>query len=315
MISRLKANIAILRGPMIWLECLGRVYSYPEISFRDAMTANQFGAKWTKDKLQVLREYLEFYCKAMKNQRFTLLYIDAFAGTGRCKIKSTTQGHEYIDGSAKIALDLQPGFDKLRFIEKNKVHQEELHELIAQHPDGSKARLGKGSAEDLLPMILLGTNWTQSRGVLFLDPFGLQCTYQLLRQIAETKALDVFFLVSLSGLYRQAALKSTGVDEGKAAILTNFLGTPDWREAIYTREQGDLFGEPEVTRDSGWRAILQFTTGRLRNLFPYVGEPKLVGSANGAPLFALYFAVSNPSKPAQDLAKRVSSEILSKLLQ
>lgn len=278
------------------------------------MTANQFGGKWTADKLNVLRDYLQFYCTAMKDQPFRLIYIDAFAGTGRCKIRGKT-GHEFIDGSAKIALDLAPGFDQLRFIEKNKTHQDELRELISHHPQGTKAGIANGSAEDLLPSILLGYNWKSSRGVLFLDPFGLQCTYQMLQQIADTKALDVFFLVSLSGLYRQAAVNAAGIDDGKAARLTNFLGTRDWRETIYKREQGDLFSSPQVSRDPGWSDILEFTTQRLRQLFPYVGDPNLMGSANGAPLFALYFAVSNPSHNAIALAKKVSRDILKRLPQ
>lgn len=277
------------------------------------MTANRFGGFWTQDKLNVLQEYLQFYCIAMSRQTYTLVYIDAFAGTGRCKIRNEAGGHQVIDGSAKLALDCNPGFHRFRFIEKKRVHQAELADLIATHPNGSKASMATRSAEDLLPSMLLGYDWNRHRGVLFLDPFGLQCSYQLLQQIAATKALDVFFLVSLSGLYRQAAVKESGIDEGKAAKLTNFLGTTEWRDAIYTREQGDLFDGLQRSRDRGWDAILQFTTMRLRGVFPYVGDPNLMGMSNGAPLFALYFAVSNPSPKAVELAKKVSKEILSKL--
>ena len=42
----------------------------------------QFGGKWTEQKLQRLRDYLVAYLQALKNQPFTLYYIDAFAGTG-----------------------------------------------------------------------------------------------------------------------------------------------------------------------------------------------------------------------------------------
>ena len=51
------------------------------------MTANAFGGLWTKEKLDVLRDYLGFYCKALSGQKFDLVYIDAFAGTGRCGIR------------------------------------------------------------------------------------------------------------------------------------------------------------------------------------------------------------------------------------
>jgi three-Cys-motif partner protein len=278
------------------------------------MTANRFGGGWTKDKLDVLREYLTFYCVAMSKQRWNLVYIDAFAGTGRCAI-NVDGTEQMIDGSAKIALDLSPGFDALRFIEKKKTHRAELQALIATHPFGQRARIAPRAAEDVLPMLLLGYDWASHRGVLFLDPFGLQCTYKMLQQIAATKALDVFFLVSLSGLYRQAARNESRVDAGKAAKLTAFLGTDGWRDAIYKQPtQGDMFeDQPSRERERGADALLQFTTTRLRLVFPYVGDPNLMLGPNGAPIFALYFAVSNPSKAALDLAKKVSVQILSKL--
>ena len=42
----------------------------------------QFGGDWTAEKLERLRKYLIAYQQALKNQPFTLCYIDAFAGAG-----------------------------------------------------------------------------------------------------------------------------------------------------------------------------------------------------------------------------------------
>lgn len=282
------------------------------------MTSNRFGGFWTVDKLDVLRNYLRFFCIALEHQPhparpYQLVYIDAFAGTGRCAVK-TAAGHQLVvDGSAKIALDCTPGFTSYRFIEKKRAHQAELQALIDTHPNGSRAALAKQSADAALEGVLKDYDWRRTRGVLFLDPFGLQCSWPMLQQIRETEALDVFFLVSLSGLYRQAAVKESKVDPGKAASLSRFLGTDEWRDAIYTTEQGDLFDGPQRSRPPGWEDLLNYTTQRLRSLFPYVGEPNLMAMQSGAPLFALYFAVSNPNPLALNLAKRVSSNILSKL--
>jgi three-Cys-motif partner protein len=279
----------------------------------DRRTANRFGGPWTAQKLAVLEEYLHFYAQALKSQPFKLVYIDAFAGTGRCHVKDETVGGQVIDGSACIALNCDPPFACYHFIEKRRRHVKELQELIDGHPNGSRAHLAPRNASDMLPPILACYDWRKTRGVLFLDPFGLQCSWSLLKRIAATQALDVFFLLSLSGLYRQAALDARNIDEGKAAILTDVLGTNEWRTHIYRREQGDLFDGPQVTRDPGYTDILDFTTQRLRALFPYVGDPYLLGTANGAPLFALYFMAANPGKKALALAARVSKEILSKL--
>lgn len=280
-----------------------------------APTQHRFGGPWTQDKLRVLQEYLGFYTQALKNKPFQLIYIDTFAGTGRCQIRVGANGEKVIDGSAKIALDCSPAFDKYHFIERKRDHADELAALIESHPNGSRATLGRQDAAEQLPDLLAtySRRWRTTRGVLFLDPYGLQCTWKMVEQVAATGALDVFFLVSLSGLYRQAALKEKAVDDGKAARLTAFLGTDEWRTTLYTQRQGNLFGDPTVTRIPGYDAILDFTTARLRQVFPYVGEPQLLGRANGAPMFALYFAVANSSNAAIGLARRVSQEILSKL--
>ena len=46
------------------------------------MTAQKFGGKWTVEKLGILSSYFDYYLKALKNQPFKKIYIDAFAGTG-----------------------------------------------------------------------------------------------------------------------------------------------------------------------------------------------------------------------------------------
>ena len=43
---------------------------------------HRFGGSWTEDKLNRLSRYLRAYTTALKKQRFRLLYVDAFAGTG-----------------------------------------------------------------------------------------------------------------------------------------------------------------------------------------------------------------------------------------
>lgn len=273
-------------------------------------TRNQFGGAWTQEKLQGLQKYLAFYTQALKTQGFRLVYIDSFAGTGRCHIQ-TAAGGQVIDGSAKIALDCSPSFASYHFIEKKKAHADELAALIASHPNGERATLTTESAADVLPELLKKYPWRSTRGVLFLDPYGLQCSWSMLEAIAATRALDVFFLVSLSGLFRQAAVDERAVDSGKAAALTRFLGTDAWREALYVNRQDDLFGgDPKVTRDKGYEAILKFTRERLTEAFPYVGEPVLLRGRNGVPLFALFFMVSNPDHKAVALASRVSRDIL-----
>ena len=91
-----------------------------------------FGGDWTDEKLRRVEKYLKAYNVALKKQPFTREYIDAFAGTGYREVKQPdSQGHlllpelveedcqDFVDGSARIALKVEPPFHKLTFIERN----------------------------------------------------------------------------------------------------------------------------------------------------------------------------------------------------
>ena len=96
---------------------------------------NAFGGEWTRDKLQILEDYLRSYTTVMKNQSFHNWYIDAFAGTGFINVDSRdeVQGKLLISddgwdgemanlskGSARRAVEVDDKpFDELTFIEQN----------------------------------------------------------------------------------------------------------------------------------------------------------------------------------------------------
>lgn len=279
------------------------------------MATHRFGGLWTQQKLNVLQEYLGFFTKALMARPFKLVYIDTFAGTGKCTIKTGAEGQTEIDGSASIALNAPRPFDEYFFIEARRKHIKALQALKQQHPLGDRVNVVHGDAREELSNVLTRHNWRNTRGVLFLDPYGLQCSWDMVKRIAETKALDVFFLVSVSGITRQASTDLSKVDQDKERALTEFLGTDDWKNAWYQPPpQSDLFGDgPELVREGGVQAILQFVRRRMGDVFPHVGEPMILKNGQNAALFALFFAVSNDSEAAVKLASKVSREILSKL--
>ncbi|MEJ1374695.1 MAG: three-Cys-motif partner protein TcmP [Candidatus Sedimenticola sp. (ex Thyasira tokunagai)] len=162
------------------------------------MTEHEFGGGWTQIKLDVLDRYLSAYTTALKDQHFKLLYIDAFAGTG----KVTTKTGNILTGSAGIALNTE-GFSHHLFIESDAKRCAALQQLSEDYPQHSiEIKNGDGNAvlSDFLPRLKAG--W---RGVCFLDPYGLQLSWETVEMIANTKAFDVWYLFPLSGVYRQAA--------------------------------------------------------------------------------------------------------------
>lgn len=275
---------------------------------------HKFGGVWTEQKLDALEKYLGFFPIALGNRKFNLVYIDTFAGTGSVTIE--TNGVERtIPGSAAIALGLGRPFDRYYFIERRKRHVSELQALTSSHPLRSRCTITHGDARDELQRVLKALDWAGTRGVLFLDPYGLQCTWDMVQLIAETRALDVFFLVSVSGLTRQAARSANAIDIKKQEALDRFLGTSEWRQTLYKPPaQEDMFiADPVHRREPGVDAILQFVETRLRSEFAHVESPALLRGPNNAVLFALYFAVSNRSEAAIRLATKVVRPVLGEI--
>lgn len=126
----------------------------------------EYGGLWTVDKLNILERYLNAYTTALKNASFGLLYIDAFAGTGRVELGQDAT--EFIHGSAMRALriDDRP-FDRFFLVETNPYRHSELLKLRTEY-HRSDIRVINMDANEFLSD--LDQNWREWRGVLFLDP-------------------------------------------------------------------------------------------------------------------------------------------------
>jgi len=140
------------------------------------ISVNRFGGEWTEQKLKILENYLDEFTKALKKQSFNLLYIDAFAGSGKIELESIdsddTDQRNFIDGSANVALSIEnKPFDELIFIEKDRDKCVRLEEMKKDWPNRN-VHIEQADANQFLRN--LQRNWQRYRGVLFLDPFGAQ---------------------------------------------------------------------------------------------------------------------------------------------
>ncbi|GLS05389.1 hypothetical protein GCM10007860_25410 [Chitiniphilus shinanonensis] len=283
-----------------------------------------FGGPWTLIKLELLRRYLQFFNTALQNQPsaenpFHRVYIDAFAGTGKCDVKVSDGATRTITGSALHALECTPAFDALHLVELKAAHARELRALADSHPERN-VHIYKDDCNGALKNILSSTNWKSTRGVLFLDPYGMSVDWTTVEQIAATKALDVWYLFPLSAVYRQAAINFSDVVPSKAASLDKVLGTTDWRNVFYIeRSTTDLLTQKEAVikqRESSPAEIASYMHGRLCTLFKgWVSAPIILYAPNGAPMFSLFFAVSNPAPRAIALSKKAADHLFEMLKQ
>ncbi len=285
---------------------------------------HEFGGVSTDLKLSVVGDYLASFTTALRTSFSELWYIDAFAGTGERTIKTPAQPADMLGpeveekierhrGSAKIAIEIKPTFDRLVFMDKRSRHVTALNELKAAHPTRN-IDVVPGDANAEIIKLIASHNWSGTRAVMFLDPYGMSVDWQTLEAIQKTEAIDVWYLVSLSGLFRQATHDAEKLDESKRAALTRMIGTSEWEQAWYALTQRtNLFGETDerLARTAEVDDMEGYFGERLRTLFPRVLPPLRLNDDRGIPQFALFFAISNKAPKAIGLASKIANHILS----
>ena len=123
-------------------------------------TEHYFGGTWTQDKLNRLSKYLTAYINIFKTNEkakfFSTYYIDAFAGTGyrastiqmpEQTLFGDSEALEYQQGSAAIALNIDPAFDHYIFIDTNQGYIEKLEALKDKYR-GRDIEIIKEASED-----------------------------------------------------------------------------------------------------------------------------------------------------------------------
>ena len=131
-------------------------------------------------------------------------------------------------------------------------------------------------ANDAIADLCKSTNWGTSRGVVFLDPYGLQVTWETLVAIARTGALDVWVLFPSGMGLNRLLTKSGDIPREWQDTLDRSLGTNEWHDAFYRSEdEADLFGsQSKIVKDAEPRKLERFFLDRLRTIFPTVmGNP------------------------------------------
>jgi three-Cys-motif partner protein len=288
------------------------------------------GSRDTAAKLGVLKKYLKAYSIALQSKGFARIYIDAFAGSGiRAEKLSAMPLFDGVDagpvevhtsGSARIALDIVPEFDTLVMVEKDPERYALLEALRDAYPD-RKIKPHHGDANEAVQRICQRVPWHKRvgemrgmRGVIFLDPYGMEVTWSTVEAIARTRALDCWYFFPLAGLYRNAPHDLSKLDPVKEAVLDRVLGSPDWRNHWYRRVPAErsLFEDSvEATRRASVDAMEAYVHSRLASVFEgTVLPPMRLRFDGGAPLASLFFAVANPNRTAVKLATDIASHIL-----
>lgn len=151
---------------------------------------------------------------------------------------------------------------------------------------------------------------------MFIDPYGMEVDWSTLVAVAATGAIDIWYLFSLSGLYRQAARRADAIDPHKRAALTRMLGTDAWERELYAPPpQPNLLSllgaEEELQRDANVAALEAYVKRRLETVFPLVLDPFPLPLNERPQRFSLFMAAANNDPKAVALARRLGNYVLS----
>lgn len=309
-----------------------------------------FGGDWTEQKLEILKQYLSAYTTALKNKPFKTAYIDAFAGTGtrrtrpknapkqmvssedqisfiqdKDEIKLASEPiQQFLDGSARIALQSSPPFDRYIFIEKSAKRAQELKVLETDFAQFAERITIQREDANVAIQKLCKPDWSARpavpgrgairarRAVLFLDPYGMQVEWKTIKMIAGTKAIDLWVLFPIGAVVRMRT-RTGRVSASWKDRLNSLFGTHDWYERFYRTEiNNTIFGPEEQTVPEKTEVIGAYFLERLRTCFAGVAaNPAVLRNSKNSQLYLLCFAVGNPAGAAPAL--KIASSILKKM--
>ncbi|MBF0429586.1 MAG: three-Cys-motif partner protein TcmP, partial [Magnetococcales bacterium] len=128
------------------------------------------------------------------------------------------------------------------------------------------------------------------RAVLFLDPFGMQVSWDTFKSVAGTQCIDMWLLFPVSAVARM--LPNDGnIREEWQKKLDDFFGDRSWKEEFYkTSKTRTLFDDKPVTfseKIANTAIIQESITKRLKDIFPEVlDKPLLLNNSKNSPLFS-----------------------------
>ena len=293
-------------------------------------TVHRFGGNWTEEKLRRLQKYLSAYMTIFRgNPRasvYTTYYVDAFAGTGHRVASGETEEttlalfddqdvadiERFFTGSARVALDSKPSFDRYLFIEQKSEYVSELEKLRLAYPGkANQIQIIQGDANNVLHDWCRRMDWQHNRAVVFLDPYGMAVNWATIEALGQTKAIDFWILLPVGQAINRLLTRHRIPEGAWAEKLTAFFGTEDWKNEFYQpRLQESLFEvDEEMEKIATFESIGNYFSARLETVFAQVASTSLaLLNSKNVPIFLLFFAAANPR--GAPTAVKIAEDIL-----
>lgn len=247
---------------------------------------------WSEVKLDIVREYAQAYSQILSGQkklRLHHVYIDAFAGAGVHKSRSTK---EFVPGSPLNALNVSPAFSEYHFIDINQARVGALQQVAQRR---TNVFVYEGDCNQVLlrevfPKVLYEDF---RRGLCLLDPYGLHLDWQVIYTAGQMKSVEIFLNFPIMDMNMNVLKHNPDtVPPDQAERMTRYWGDESWKSAAYSTT-GNLFGYEEKTENE---AITEAFRERLLSIagFKHVSQPLAMRNSRDAVVYYLFFASPKP---------------------
>ena len=201
---------------------------------------------------------------------------------------------EYIAGSPKVALEIAHQFTDYVFVEKDEDRIEELSALKETHETTTRVHIRNEDCNEYLRQFLNRSSrlWRRMRGVVFLDPFGMQVPWDTIAALGRTKRIEVFINFPVSMAIQRRLPRTGKFTKGHREELNRYFGTTEWFDVVYDSHEG-LLGQQVTKRQNASHDLVRWYRNRLRDVFGYVSAAREMRSQTGRPLYYLIFAGPN----------------------
>lgn len=279
--------------------------------------ASGVGGDWAAHTLGVLACYLTGYTKVLRQKSLKKAYIDAFAnshyrrllreegGSGTLLFPdlARTSSQAMLEGSARVALKVEPRFDRYLFLDRQAKRNLRVEGLKVEFSDrAADIRVAEGDANVALRS-LCARDWHYRRAVLFLDPFDMQVEWATLEAIGKTRAIDLWLFFPLGFGSSQTGHSAIAVPELWTTRLAHLLGGREWCDALrdvdYIPSGDGLDGDRLAAALSA--GVGRRIAARLKQAFAGVAGPAILRGPSHGPLYLVCFAAGNPRNVAVTL--------------
>jgi three-Cys-motif partner protein len=182
---------------------------------------------WVEDKYFFLERYLNASCEARRKfaDKNNAVFIDLFAGPGRCIIKNEKK--EIDSGGFRAFKRDEAPFNEYFYFDISSVNAKALEKRINSKSSCSvKCGDSNSSINELVETL---SRKPYRYHFAFIDPFGPDgLKFETLRNLAKLTRMDILLHFPIGSIKRNLGtwLRS------KSTILDDFLGTDKWRKEI-----------------------------------------------------------------------------------